>query len=82
MNHYIENTSPERIAELQAVVDFNVRLIRAASEAGVTIFAGTDAAFVPGLAPDLSLHEELGAMMAADMSELDALEAATSVPAE
>ncbi|WP_338608834.1 amidohydrolase family protein [Pelagibacterium nitratireducens] len=82
MNHYIENTSPERIAQLEAVVDFNARLISAASQAGVTVLAGTDAAFVPGLAPGLSLHRELAAMVEAGMSEMDTLQSATSVPAQ
>lgn len=82
MNPYLSDTTPERIAQLAAVSDFNARLIKAASEAGVTVMAGTDAAFIPGLAPGLSLHQELEAMVAVGMDEMDVLAAATSVPAQ
>lgn len=80
-NPYIGKKSPERIRELAAVADFNARLVRALDQAGVPILAGTDAAFIPGLAPGLSLHEELAALVAAGLTPYDALAAATVTPA-
>ncbi|MGH2617168.1 MAG: amidohydrolase family protein [Thermomicrobiales bacterium] len=46
-------------------------------DAGVPVFAGTDASFVPGFAPGFSLHEELAALVAASLTPRQALEAAT-----
>jgi imidazolonepropionase-like amidohydrolase len=79
-NAYVPRRSPERVATLAAVIDFNDRLVKAMVDAGVPVFAGTDASFVPGLAPGFSLHEELGALVAAGLSPSQALEAATSAP--
>lgn len=80
-NPYLPRRSPERIASLEAVTDFNARLVKAFVEAGIPVFAGTDASFVPGVAPGFALHEELAALVAAGLSPLQALEAATVAPA-
>ncbi len=56
----------------------NVRLLH---QAGIPILAGTDAPN-PGTAHGLSLHHELQLLVAAGMSPIDALKAATSVPAD
>lgn len=40
--HYI-GTNPERVANIEKMVDFNNRLVKAFKEAGVPIVAGTDA---------------------------------------
>ena len=80
-NPYIGRSGAERVAELEAVVDFNERLILALHEAGVPVMAGTDASFIPGLAPGLSLHEELAALVDIGFSPQEALASATVVPA-
>ncbi len=80
-NRYTGNQTPERIATLEALTPFNARFVKALVEAGVPVLAGTDAAFVPGLAPGLALHQELAALVAAGLTPWQALEAATSVPA-
>lgn len=80
-NRYVDNQSPERIATLEALTAFNARLVKALVEAGVPVLAGADAAFVPGLAPGLALHQELAALVAAGLTPWQALAAATSVPA-
>jgi imidazolonepropionase-like amidohydrolase len=80
-NPYISRSSPQRIAQLASVVDFNARLTLALSKAGIPILAGTDAAFIPGLAPGLSLHEELAALVEAGLTPYEALAASTVTPA-
>lgn len=49
-------------------------------EAGVPLFAGTDAGS-PGVFPGTSLHRELAALVAAGLSPTEALAAATGAPA-
>lgn len=80
-NPYVEKRSQERIATLEAVDDLNHRLVKAFVDAGVPVFAGTDASFVPGLAPGFSLHEELAMLVEAGLSPMQALECATIAPA-
>ena len=80
-NVYLGRRTPERIATLEALTAFNARLVKALVEAGVPVLAGTDAAFVPGLAPGFALHQELAALVAAGLTPWQALAAATSVPA-
>lgn len=81
-NRYVGNRTPERIATLSALTAFNARLVKALVDAGVPVLAGTDAAFVPGLAPGFALPQELAALVAAGLTPWQALAAATSVPAE
>lgn len=80
-NPYFERNSPERIATLESIDNFNRRLVKAFVDAGVPVFAGTDASFVPGLAPGFSFHEELATLVDAGLSSIQALEAATVAPA-
>jgi imidazolonepropionase-like amidohydrolase len=80
-NAYVPQRAPERIATLEDVVAFTARLVKAMVDAGVPVFAGTDASFVPGLAPGFSLHGELEALVRAGLSPSQALQAATVVPA-
>lgn len=68
-------------ARIQAVVDFNPRVVAAMHAAGVPVMAGTDA-IIPGLVPGLSLHQELQALVRAGLTPMEALAAATRVPAE
>ncbi|WP_249228163.1 amidohydrolase family protein [Kutzneria sp. CA-103260] len=60
----------------QAVFRHSLHLVRELHQAGVPLLAGTDT-FVPGH----SLHDELGLLVRAGLSPLDALRAATSAPA-
>ena len=53
-NRYDRLATPERIARLEATVDFNKRLVRVFSTAGITLLAGTDAS-IPGLMPGFAL---------------------------
>lgn len=79
-NRYTAATSPERVAQLEAVVDFNRRLVKAFVEAGIPVFAGTDTG-VSGVAPGYSLHEELQALTRAGLTNAQILATATSGPA-
>lgn len=79
-NPYVDRASPERIAELEGIVAFNRRLVAALLAAGVPVLAGTDA-WVSGIAPGFSLHEELQALARAGLSNEAVLTAATSAPA-
>ncbi|MGB8960044.1 MAG: amidohydrolase family protein [Candidatus Aminicenantales bacterium] len=56
------------------------RTLRQLREAGVTILAGTDTSN-PGTAFGASLHGELALLVAAGLTPIEALRAATSVPA-
>ncbi len=80
-NPYVAQASPERIASLQKIVDFNRELVRALVAAGVPIVAGTDAP-VPGIVPGFAIHDELEALVRAGMTNQQALEAATTLPCE
>ncbi|HEY2695244.1 MAG TPA: amidohydrolase family protein [Pseudonocardiaceae bacterium] len=55
--------------------------VRHAHERGCRVLAGTDAG-MPGTAHGVSLHHELGLLVEAGLSPVDALAAATSAPAD
>jgi len=80
-NPYVALASPERIATLKKIVDFNRALVRASVAAGVPVVAGTDAP-VPGIVPGFAIHDELDALVRAGMAPYQALEAATTLPCE
>jgi imidazolonepropionase-like amidohydrolase len=80
-NPYVAGASPQRIAFLTQVVEFNRELVRAFVAAGIPVVAGTDAG-VPGVVPGFSMHDELEALTRAGMSNRQALEAATRRPCE
>ena len=75
-NRYDRLATPEGIVRLEAVVDFNKRLVRAFLAAGITILAGSDAS-IPGLMPGFALHDELEALVGAGLTNWQALAAAT-----
>ena len=80
-NPYVAQAGPERIAALKAVVAFNRQLVKAFSDAGVPILAGTDS-LVPGVAPGFALPDELEALKAAGLTPYQALYSATRAPCE
>jgi imidazolonepropionase-like amidohydrolase len=80
-NRYTADASPERIAALGEVVDFNRRLVKAFVDAGIPVLAGTDS-FIPGVVAGFALHEELGALARAGLANDQILRAATAAPAQ
>jgi hypothetical protein len=80
-NRYLKSATPERVSRFKAIVDFNSRLVKAFSAAGVPLMAGTDS-MIPGVSPGFALHDELELLVAAGLSTHQALAAATSGPAK
>ena len=73
-------TSPERVASIKKIVDFNSQLVKAFKEAGVPIIAGTDAGS-SGVIWGYSLHDELELLVRAGLTPEEALVSATRLPA-
>jgi imidazolonepropionase-like amidohydrolase len=80
-NPYVAASSPQMIAHMQRVVDFNRKLVRAFTKAGIPVLSGTDSP-VPGVVPGFSLHDELEAMAKAGMTQEQVLAGATRLPAQ
>jgi imidazolonepropionase-like amidohydrolase len=80
-NRYTRAATPERIAQLEVVVDFNRRLVEAFVAAGVLVLTGTDSV-IPGVVAGYALHEELRALARAGVSNEQILRMTTSAPAE
>jgi hypothetical protein len=80
-NPYVRDVTPQRIAYVQRIVEFNNQLIAAFAKEGIPVVAGTDA-LVPGVVPGFSLHDELAALANAGLSNRQVLESATRLPAE
>lgn len=78
-NPYVAQRSPGFIAALERIIAFNKSLVKAFADAGIAILAGTDSG-VPGMAPGFALHDELAALVAAGLSNEQALIAATAAP--
>jgi hypothetical protein len=70
--------SASEIDRAARVYDAQVRLLGAIRRAGGVILAGTDYAQYPLLFPGLSLHDELSTLVAAGLTPLEAVRAATS----
>jgi len=79
-NQYNRGTSPERVAHLEKMIEFNNRLVSAFMKEGVPIVAGTDAG-CSGVVWGYSLHDELALLVNAGLSTEEALVAATRLPA-
>ena len=80
-NPYVSRATPGYIAFLERIVAFNKQLVKAFADAGIPILTGTDA-IVPGVVPGFSLQDELAALVAAGLSNQQALTAATRAPCE
>ena len=78
-NPYVARRSPGFIAHLERIVAFNRVLVKAFADAGIPILTGTDSG-VPGMAPGFSLHDEMAALVAAGLTNEQALMAATAAP--
>ncbi len=80
-NPYVGASSPAYIAQVERIIKFNKKLVHAFANAGIPVLAGTDAP-VPGIVPGFSLHDELEALVAAGMTNEQALASATRLPAQ
>jgi hypothetical protein len=75
-----EQESNKELADLKAVFSRYVEMTGAMYRAGVPILAGTDSPD-PYVYPGFALHEELGLLVKAGLTPLEALQAATAGPA-
>jgi len=73
--------TPEQVAAFGQFFRIGLALTGQAHKAGVKVMAGTDANDTM-VFPGFSLHDELGLLVEAGLSPMDALRAATTVPAE
>lgn len=78
-NPYVSRGTPGFIAFLERITVFNKQLVKAFADAGIPILTGTDA-IVPGVAPGFALQDELAALVAAGLTNQQALAAATAAP--
>ncbi|MGM9509052.1 amidohydrolase family protein [Larkinella sp. GY13] len=79
-NNYNRNASAERVAYFEKLIHFHRQLIRAFTEVGVPVVAGTDAG-VSGVVGGFSLHDELALLQQAGLSPGNVLTSATRLPA-
>ncbi len=79
-NNYNMNATPESIARLERIIEFNKKLLKALKKAEVPILAGTDAG-TSGVVWGFSLHNELERMVAAGLTTTEVLHSATRLPA-
>jgi imidazolonepropionase-like amidohydrolase len=76
----LRSMKPEDFAAQRKAFERAVELVGSLNRAGVTILAGTDEAN-PYIFPGFSLHDELALLVKAGLTPLQALQAATIVPA-
>lgn len=79
-NNYSRNTSPERVAYLEKLITFHVRLVQAFRAAGVPLVVGTDTG-VSGVVAGFAVHDELELLAAAGLTPEEVLTSATRLPA-
>ncbi|MES1218396.1 MAG: amidohydrolase family protein [Bacteroidota bacterium] len=79
-NSYHNDSSRERVAYFERLIEFHVRLVKAFREAGVPIVAGTDAG-TSGVVWGFSLHDEIELLVKAGLTTKEALVSATRLPA-
>lgn len=79
-NNYNKSATPETIARLERMIEFNNQLVKACKEAGVPIVAGTDAG-TSGVVWGFSLHDELELLVKAGLTPEETLTSATRLSA-
>ncbi len=79
-NNYNKSATPQSIARLERMIEFNNSLVRTCKEVGVPIVAGTDAGS-SGVIWGVSLHDELELLVKAGLTPQEALISATRLPA-
>jgi len=79
-NQYNKNTSPERVAHFDSLVEFHRELVVALKNSEVPMVAGTDSG-TSGIIWGFSLHDELRLLVDAGLTEQEALISATRLPA-
>ncbi len=76
-----KGATPEEFALRTKLMAASLRIVGKMNAAGVPIMAGTDTA-APFVFPGSSLHEELALLVQAGLTPMQALQAATKLPAE
>jgi N-acetylglucosamine-6-phosphate deacetylase len=77
----LEGYTDEDFALREAIIQESLEVVGKMSAAGVPIMAGTDTT-APNVFPGFSLHEDLEYLVKAGLTPMQALQAATSKPAE
>jgi imidazolonepropionase-like amidohydrolase len=77
----LDSQTEEDFALRRRLVKQSMAAVKAMNDAGVNFMAGTDAA-APNVFPGFSLHEDLAYLVEAGFTPLQALQAATTKPAE
>ncbi len=80
-NNNSYQSSPEFIARVDRIADFNKMLVRALKPLDVPIVVGTDA-MVSGVIPGFSVHDELKLLVEAGLTPKEALNSATNLAAK
>ncbi|MHB8501617.1 MAG: amidohydrolase family protein [Candidatus Acidiferrales bacterium] len=76
-----KGATPQEFALRTSLMQASLRIVGKMNAAGVPIMAGTDTT-APYVFPGASLHEELALLVQAGLTPIQALEAATKLPAE
>lgn len=80
-NNYAKNATAENKRHFDSMVKFHFQLVKAFHDLGVPIVTGTDAG-VSGVVAGFSLHDELELLVQAGLTTEEALQSATTVPAQ
>jgi len=80
-NEWFNGLTDEDYANEKRAIEKRIEIVAAMHRAGVKFLAGTDTP-VPSVYPGFSLHEELAFFVKAGMTPMEALQTATSNPAQ
>ena len=80
-NRYKQNKK-EEIPALEGIYGLQAYLVKGFRDAGVRLLAGTDTPVTAAVVPGFSMHEELANLVAAGLTPYEAVQTATSNPAE
>jgi hypothetical protein len=76
-----KGATPQEFALRESLMQASLRIVGKMNAAGIPIMAGTDTT-APFVFPGSSLHEELALLIQAGLTPMQALQAATKLPAE